>query len=444
MRKSLAPILYPGAVLLIVFAIYFFTLAPSLTWAHFGADGGDLITAVALNRLPHPPGYPVYLTVAPVFLQIPWGDPAWRLNLMSAVFTALASGLLAATARRALNLSILGSICAGICFGGAPAVWSQAVIAEVYALAIFFAVTLLYLIVSDAPIWVIGLVWGVALGAHPMLVLFAPMLFWRARSIHHLILAMLSAVIGWDVVYGPILLLRANAPSPWGDVTTLDGWWAFVSAQIYHGYFFSITPDALPQKIFSTLATFTQQFTFVGAAIALIGWLILWRQQRARAIVSLLTVGAIAAFALAYGTVDSIVYLIFAVPLGALWLAVGLSAMERRWRWSRTLILILPLMQIGFFWNEMDLRADRTALEWATQALTSAPPRALLATAEDRTTFALWYAHDVLRMRADVIVVDRDLWQSPPYRQMISASSDANISLDDFARATQRPLIDAR
>ena len=37
------------------------TAAPGLTWAHFGADGGDLLAAAAVHGIPHPPGYPLYL-----------------------------------------------------------------------------------------------------------------------------------------------------------------------------------------------------------------------------------------------------------------------------------------------------------------------------------------------------------------------------------------------
>jgi len=58
----------------ILLVIYLLTLAPAITWAHHGADGGDLVTAVARGSIPHPPGSPTYLLLGELFLRLPWGD----------------------------------------------------------------------------------------------------------------------------------------------------------------------------------------------------------------------------------------------------------------------------------------------------------------------------------------------------------------------------------
>ena len=47
-------------VMLLPAALYLSTLARTLTWAHGGQDGGDLIAAVFISGVPHPPGYPTY------------------------------------------------------------------------------------------------------------------------------------------------------------------------------------------------------------------------------------------------------------------------------------------------------------------------------------------------------------------------------------------------
>ena len=48
-------------------AVYLASLAPGLTWANFGADGGDLIAAAATGGVAHPTGYPFYLLLARLF-----------------------------------------------------------------------------------------------------------------------------------------------------------------------------------------------------------------------------------------------------------------------------------------------------------------------------------------------------------------------------------------
>ena len=80
-------------VLVLLLVVYLLTLAPTITWAHHGADGGDLVAAVARGSIPHPPGFPTYLLLGDLFVRLPWGNLAWRLNLMSAVLAAGAAAL---------------------------------------------------------------------------------------------------------------------------------------------------------------------------------------------------------------------------------------------------------------------------------------------------------------------------------------------------------------
>src|SRR5262245_14429377 len=82
-----------AAVLASLLLVYLSTLAPGLTWANHGADGGDLITAAATGGVAHPSGYPTYLVLARLFLALPFGPLAFRVNLLSAVCAAGAAAL---------------------------------------------------------------------------------------------------------------------------------------------------------------------------------------------------------------------------------------------------------------------------------------------------------------------------------------------------------------
>ena len=98
--RSFLPPLFLGVLLLV---IYIRTLAPGLTWANGGSDGGDLIAAAATRGIPHPTGYPLYLLLARLFQLLPVGSLAYRTNLMSAVFTTAASLLVYAVVMRQLS-----------------------------------------------------------------------------------------------------------------------------------------------------------------------------------------------------------------------------------------------------------------------------------------------------------------------------------------------------
>ena len=125
--------------------LYLSTAAPSLTWAHSGSDGGDLISAALTNGVAHPPGYPTYVTIGQWVARVPFGDMAYRFTVLSAVSMALAAGF--------TTLSILAlsrrppvAILAGLFFATAPMVWGQATITEVHALNAAFVATIVYLI----------------------------------------------------------------------------------------------------------------------------------------------------------------------------------------------------------------------------------------------------------------------------------------------------------
>lgn len=153
---------------LISLVVYVATLAPSVTLE----DSGELVVAADYLGVPHPPGYPIWTLLAWFFQWIfhsasYYGqpNPAWSVGLMSAVFGALAAGILAMLVSRSGSdflkgtdsllegigpkavtfLSWIGGVTAGLLFAFSPVLWSQSVIVEVYSLNAFF-LTLIFLL----------------------------------------------------------------------------------------------------------------------------------------------------------------------------------------------------------------------------------------------------------------------------------------------------------
>jgi hypothetical protein len=247
-----------------------------------------------------------------------------------------------------------------------------------------------------------------------------------------------------------VLLAHGGKPSPWGNVSTLDGWWALVSGRVYRGYLFVLPLADLPRRLLAWAGLLARQFTPVGAVLAGLGIARLWQIRRSLALASALAFGAISVYALGYNTTDSLVYLVPMLPLAALWLGMGLFQMFK-WpsRWLRSVawaIPLLPLIQALLFWTQTDLSGNRTAIEWAEQTLKQAPPQAILVTEQDRHTFTLWYARDVLGERLDVTVIDSDLWGQEVYRQQMtdvleSTAAENGLSLEETMQLTDRPII---
>src|SRR5512142_182611 len=121
--------------------VYLITLAPTITWRNSGADSGDLATAAFTLGIPHPPGYPLYILLAAVFAHLPFGEPARNVGLFSAVAAAAAVVVFYWAVMAFLppggqtgwdREMVAASVSLILAF--APLFWSQATIAEVYAL----------------------------------------------------------------------------------------------------------------------------------------------------------------------------------------------------------------------------------------------------------------------------------------------------------------------
>ncbi len=441
-------------IFLLALAVYALTLAPDLTWAHWGADGGDFAAAAVAGRLPHPPGFPVFMALARLVVRFSAGAPsapsalsapAWRLHMLSALLAAAAAAQFGAVLLRR-GYGRVVTLTAALSLAVAPLFWSQALIAEVYTAAAFFAVLTFSLALEppetapgapgapsapsapSAPrAFLGGLVWGLGLSVHPVLIFLAPLwLGLRRRSlpawVGGLLLGLLPYVLLPWVVAGP---------QPWGDLRTFAGWLDYVTGRLYWGYAFALPLADWPQRLLAWAVLLVEQFTPAGAALALLGLKSPSRRTRSERWRMGMAFGAASLYAIGYNTTDSLVYLVPYLVFPALWLAEGLEGLValKSWRRLRWWGLALPLAALLLNWNALDLHQDTAARVWWEATLAQAPADAVLVTAADAHTFALWYAQEALGLRQDVTVVDRDLWARPSYRAFLGVPAE-QVTLD--------------
>jgi hypothetical protein len=151
---------YPlaGLVALGALALYVATLAPT---AQFW-DTPEYITAAYVLGIPHPPGNPLFVLLAHVWGLVPWAHAyAARINLLSAVASALSAGLWFLVAERWLRPIVpvrgprrLAALAASLTAATAFTVWNQSVVNEkVYTLSLFSIALVLWLAVvwGDKP-----------------------------------------------------------------------------------------------------------------------------------------------------------------------------------------------------------------------------------------------------------------------------------------------------
>ena len=442
-------------VFIAALGLYLRTLAPTITWVHNGTDGGELTAAAATLGVAHPPGYPTYVLLGYLFAQLPIGNVAYRLNVMSAVCMALAAALTTlsifqTTAPSApflprftrSSIAIIG----GLVFAAAPMAWGQATIAEVHALNALFVAALIYLLaptffrneaIATGRFAGALFLWGLGLGNLLTLAALAPVMLivgrrWavgnRQLALSNTCTALprrvqcrclqlvIAFLLGLSVYWLIPIRAATHPPVNWGNAINAPNFIAQVTAEMYRGYVFAVPLDHYPQRLIAFAQLLVAQFgwpgVFVGAIglqRALIGPNKNWRRLA-------WPIGLYTLFALSYNTIDSDLYLIPVWLFGA-WAVAGGSLRLIHWISGRLasagilllLLILSPIWIVVTQFNAMDLSADRTAEDFARTALAAAPDNAILITSNDSQTFSLWYYHMVERQRRDITILDARL-----------------------------------
>ncbi len=447
--------------------LYAAALAPGLTWAHGGADGGDLLAAALTGGVPHPPGYPTYQILLRAAIALYPGEPARAGNWLSALCMAVAAGLLADLARRMLTCGHpadcrmlrheLSATAGALAWAAAPAVWGQATITEVYGLHALACLAVLWLLWrwredldrgGSGARWLAlaGLAFGLGLGNHLSLALLVPgalAWLWAGRGqIRGLQVAGAWALAGLGV-YGYLPLAAAGYPPVnWGDPHTPARLAWVASGWLYRDLVFGLPLAELPGRLAALAGELLRQFGTWGALLAVAGlWQVDRRQHawwRATGLIAL----AYAAYAVGYRADDAFVYLLPAWAMVALWLAAGVAwtgEVLARWRrWPAAVVVVamvaliaLPGISVARFWPENDLRRDTAARDFVAAALAEAEPGAVILTATDGPTFALWYAVYGLGQRPDVTPLNVSLFGFDWYRLTLHAHHlDALMGVD--------------
>ena len=132
----------PLFVAVALLPVYLATMASAVG----AADTFEFQVVAPQLGIAHPTGYPLYLLLGKLFSLLPLGTVAWRLNLASAVYAVVAAALVFRIGLDLLRRP-LPALVGAIALGLAPIYWSQAIVAEVYALHALIVALALWLMV---------------------------------------------------------------------------------------------------------------------------------------------------------------------------------------------------------------------------------------------------------------------------------------------------------
>jgi hypothetical protein len=306
---------------------------------------------------------------------------------------------------------------------------------------------------------------GLGLGNHLTLALLLPMaglaVWWGARkgflSIRRIGFVVLTLAAGLGLyAYLPIASGQ-GPPINWGTPSNWTGFIWTVSGTPYQPYLFGLPIDAVPDRLVSWLRlVFLEQFSPVGAALALLGALHLWERNRPLFLASSWVVSSLTLYAITYDSKDSDVFLIPVFMALATWLALGVdwalrmieeSPLPRggpsKIRVSGILIaavlIVVPGVTFAANLGNVPLRGDTEAYRYTQEALAKVEQGAVIFAATDEELFSLWYGRYALGERPDVIVVSSRLLRYDWYLEQLE-QRHPSILPDEIPLGTSRRL----
>lgn len=146
----LPPSAVDGLLGLVFFALYFFTLIPSV----LPADNGEFQLVAWKLGVAHPPGYPLYTLSGWLFSRF-FTSPAYALNLLSAILATLTLVVVSRTVRKLARSPSAGVLAAAL-LGVSATFWAQATTANIRMPTAFFTALCVSLLVSWSRSRVVG------------------------------------------------------------------------------------------------------------------------------------------------------------------------------------------------------------------------------------------------------------------------------------------------
>ena len=377
---------------LIPLVIFSLTLLPGTGYR------GDTAKFHFLGRIlgiPHSTGYPQYLLLNHLFGLLPWREPAYGQNLLSAILGALAVSLLFLVLRRITGDAIVASA-ATLTFAFSRRFWSQCIVAEVYALQVLYFAGTSYLAIrwsqEREDRWLVATIflYAISFGNHASSIFLLPGLFLFMGLVnrtahcplptaHGLFGARCVAFVLLSLSQYAYLFIRSRSQCPYIEVNiqTIGDFLRFASGAKFHGRMMGYPWHELwYTQTHWFLSLFYFQFFLPGCLFAVLGGWKLLCENRALFWLTLPGLVLNAIFVAGYRVDDVQVFALPCFFLASFWIAVGMKTFADVFLpglLRLSLYSLFPVLMASN-WYLVD-QSDNVLPQRATERIVSSVPR---------------------------------------------------------------------
>jgi hypothetical protein len=431
-------------LLLIIFFIFLLSICPTI----YVGDSSLFAAASFSLGSAHPPGYPLYIILGKFLTFIPFGNVAFKVNILNAIFGALTC-LMAFKVSMELTENKYASWAAALICGISPIFFMASLNAKgVYTLNSFLSMAIFYLGLrilngenflknSLLGFFIIGLGMGnhQTIGFMGLIFLLPIVIRWRDIRLTWVLLSVLLFSIGFSVnlfLYlrsvamdhsgGLILysyagtwdnflrvILRedykgASTPHAVGGLLHLgQAWFYGLKNSLYHVAFYSIRP-VLPFFFLGFMGLRKKKTILFYFIFSLLVWF---------GLLSRIVLGSSELKTEDIQTVS--VYFLPVIPILYSLIAVGFDKVivfvkRRTWktmpRFIPYAIAVLPFIFLPYSIKSFSLNRNFIAYDYGRDMVNSLPLKSLLMNYTDNAMFVNFYMRMVERLREDVLVMN--------------------------------------
>jgi hypothetical protein len=396
-----------AALFAAVFSLYLGCLYPAIA----PRDSADMASAAMTLGVAHPPGYPLHSLLGRAWLELfPFGNRAYRLNVLSALAGAAAAAILFVFMRR--RSGMLGALAGSAVWALSAPLWKFSLLEEKYSLHALFAVMLLALAAGESETFyrrlrLSGLLLGLGLVNHQSLLFWIPCLamLWRSEADRMNVRA--SSVV--SAVAGPLaaglslyvfLWIRLGAFRPALDVALRS---RYGSGVLFAGFARPLTPESAAGLFVYALRACAEAVSWPAALAALAGAALAWRAERGRCAAWLAGAALTGPLFVLLSRFDetnwvarSVLEPAFMLPAMILAAFAGEAAgalSRRRAALGAAAALALPACALALRAPAPEHRDDLLAYDYVRELRRAVPPGGALLAAGDTSSFGLrWLA----------------------------------------------------